>query len=653
MCGIAGAVNMRRDAPRRDLARTVVRMCETMPHRGPDATGFWSEAATVSLGHRRLAIVDLTEQGRQPMTYGAGRYIITFNGEIYNFRELTKDLVQLGHQFSSSGDTQVLLAAIAEWGLEGALRRAVGMFAFALWDAHAQTLHLARDRIGEKPLHICELEGVVYFASELRAFRAIEGFNRTLSRDAVSGYLQFGYVPEPLSMFQGVYKLPPGSTLTVPARRGLKLNERALSGKEECDGSGIFPKRYWSCEDVALEASSRLITDESVAAQEFETLLRQSVRNQIVCDVPIGCFLSGGIDSSLVAAVMQAESPAPVHTFTVRFDTPGFDESDHARRISEHLGTRHEEFLLSERDVMESIPSIIPELDEPTANGSFFAVRQISRLARARASVVLSGDGGDELFSGYNRYQLTQRSWSKVKHVPFSVRSGLAKFLGVLSKTDASLPLSMFSFGSQASSRQMLGKLRSVLQAKDFEECYDYVTSCWPRFQLNVQAGARARHWSNLPPLNAMLLSDQVDYLPGDNLAKVDRASMAVSLETRLPILDHRLIEFSWRIPAEMKVRGGKGKWLMRRVLEGFIPPDLTERPKMGFSVPIEAWMKSSLRSWASDQFSSEGLATCTKGLIDVNPSMLKCSEVSRRYTAYQRWSLALLGAWVEGQKSF
>lgn len=652
MCGIAGALNLRRDAPPRDLSDTVIRMRDAMPHRGPDGSGFWCDPETVHLGHRRLAIVDLTDQGHQPMAYGSGRYTITFNGEIYNFRELAKELVELGHRLSSTGDTQVLLAAIAQWGVEGALRRAVGMFAFAVWDAQTQTLHLARDRIGEKPLHLCEQNGVLYFASELRAFRVIEGFRRSLSEPAVSGYLQFGYVPEPLSIYQGVYKLPPGSILSVPARRDLRLNEHSLSGYGEGDSSGISPKRYWSCADVALESSSSLITDESDAAEQFEDILRQSVRSQIVCDVPIGCFLSGGVDSSLVAAVVQAESTSPVHTFTVRFDTPGFDESEHARRIADHLGTRHEEFLLSERDVMESVPSIIPELDEPTANGSFFAVRQISRLARTQATVVLSGDGGDELFAGYNRYQLAKRAWDKAARMPSVMRKGLDKALGGLTGADASaLILSMFSFGSQASSRQLVDKLRRVLRAKDFAQCYDYVTSCWPRFALNVPAGARSRQWHALPQLDAMLLSDQVDYLPGDNLAKVDRASMAVSLETRLPILDHRLIELSWRTPAEMKVRAGKSKWLMRQVLEEFVPSALTERPKMGFSVPIESWMQSSLRSWAGDQFASESLADCVKGVIGVEPTMLNSHKISNRYTAYQRWSLAVLGAWVEGQK--
>lgn len=646
-------MNLRREAPPRDLSETVIRMRDTMPHRGPDGAGFWCDPETVHLGHRRLAIVDLTDHGRQPMSYGAGRYTITFNGEIYNFRELAKELTQIGHQLSSTGDTQVLLAAIAQWGVEGALSRLVGMFAFAVWDAQTQTLHLARDRIGEKPLHLCELNGVLYFASELRAFRAIEGFSRSLSEPAVAGYLQFGYVPEPLSIYQGAYKLQPGSVLSVPARRDLRLNERALAGQEEGGGSGLSPRQYWSCEKVALEASSNRITDEAEAARQFEHLLRQSVKSQILCDVPIGCFLSGGIDSSLVAAVMQAESSSPVHTFTVRFDTPGFDESEHARAVADHLGTRHEEFLLSERDVMESVPSLISELDEPTANGSFFAVRQISRLARTRATVVLSGDGGDELFAGYNRYKLARRAWVKAAWMPSLMRQGLGGLLGGrVGQGVGSLMRLAFAFGGQASSPQMVEKLRRALRARDFAECYDYITSCWPRYELDVPVDARPRKWSDLPHLEAMLLSDQVDYLPGDSLAKVDRASMAVSLETRLPILDHRLLEFSWCIPAEMKLRFGRSKWLMRQVLEKFVPPLLTERPKMGFSVPVETWMRTSLRSWACDQFSSSSLADCVQGVIGVRSSALKSAHTSRRYTAYQGWSMAVLGAWLDAQKA-
>lgn len=653
MCGIAGAVNLRREAPPRDLSETVIRMRDTMPHRGPDGAGFWCDPETVHLGHRRLAIVDLTDHGRQPMSYGAGRYTITFNGEIYNFRELAKELTQIGHQLSSTGDTQVLLAAIAQWGIEGALSRLVGMFAFAVWDSQTQTLHLARDRIGEKPLHLCELNGVLYFASELRAFRAIEGFSRSLSEPAVAGYLQFGYVPEPLSMYQGVYKLQPGSVLSVPARRDLRLNERALAGQEEGSGSGLSPRQYWSCEKVALEASSNRITDEAEAARQFEHLLRQSVKSQVLCDVPIGCFLSGGIDSSLVAAVMQAESSSPVHTFTVRFDTPGFDESEHARAVADHLGTRHEEFLLSERDVMESVPSLISELDEPTANGSFFAVRQISRLARTRATVVLSGDGGDELFAGYNRYQLARRAWRRIGWIPSVIRSGVDKGLGGLIEADFSaLILSSLSLGGQASSRQLLEKMRRVFKARSFADAYDYVTSCWPRFALQVPTGSRTRKWVDLGAFGSMLLSDQIDYLPGDNLAKVDRASMAVSLETRLPILDHRLIEFSWRIPDDMKVSSGKSKWLMRQVLDKFVPSAMTERPKMGFSVPIESWMQSSLRSWSDEQLSSRGLAEGVRGVIGFEPAELRSTEAPTRCTAYQRWSLAILGAWLEVQRA-
>lgn len=654
MCGIAGAVNLRRDAPRRDLSEAVIRMRDTMPHRGPDAAGFWSQEDTVFLAHRRLSIVDLSDHGRQPMSYAAGRYTITFNGEIYNFRELAKELTQLGHQLSSTGDTQVLLAAIAQWGLESALERLVGMFAFAAWDAEGQVLHLARDRLGEKPLHFCEVDGILYFASELRAFHEIEKLGKRLSPRAVTGYLQFGYVPEPYSMFEGVYKLPPGTTLSVPARRGQHLNTDWI-GAELGEGlAGVYPRAYWSCEAKARAMRTNSILDADEAAREFEALLRTSIRNQMLCDVPLGCFLSGGIDSSLVAAIMQSESITPIHTFTVRFDTPGFDESTAAKRISDYLGTKHEEFLLAEKDVVESIPSVVPALDEPTANGSVFAVRQISRLAKTRATVVLSGDGGDELFAGYNRYQLSRKVWNLTRPAPVAVRRMLSRGLNWISEVGGGdIFLRMFPFGGQASSRQLIEKLHRIARARNFGDCYDYVTSCWPRYLLGANGGTRSRRWTDLPKLEAMLLSDQVDYLPGDSLAKVDRASMAASLETRLPLLDHRLVEFSWRVASSMKIRDGQGKWLMRQVLTRLLPPRLTDRPKMGFSVPIESWMQASLRPWVEDQFHSDELMSA------ISSSIGSESEVASllpgkldRCTAYQRWSLAVLAAWIRGVRA-
>lgn len=647
MCGIAGAVNLARTAPRADLSHTVATMRDSMVHRGPDAAGIWSDPETVVLGHRRLAIVDLSDQGRQPMSYASGRYTITFNGEIYNFRELSAELESLGHRFSSSGDTQVLLAAVVQWGLEGALRRSVGMFAFAIWDAEEQVLHLARDRLGEKPLYVGVHNNVLYFASELRAFRGISAFPRRLNPEAVSGYLQFGYVPEPLALYEGVCKLPPGTVLSVPARR-----DRPLAVRSDGTIEGATPEAYWSCVHAAHEGLANPLSDVNAASEQLEALLRSGIRQQMLCDVPLGCFLSGGIDSSLVAALMQSEASGAIHTFTVRFDTPGFDESEHARSIANFLGSRHEEFVLSERDVVASIPGSIADLDEPTANASFFAVKQISRLARTRATVVLSGDGGDELFAGYNRYLLARKAWNRLAAFPGPLRRTLASAAGGLarqriSNAAAGLAASM-GLGAQVSTRNMLEKFARMGRAGDFRECYDYVTSCWPRYQLNPSTRSRARFWEDLPKLSAMLLSDQLDYLPGDSLAKVDRASMAVSLETRLPLLDHRVVEFSWRVPEQMKIRDGRTKWLMRCVLDRVVPRELTDRPKMGFTVPIEAWLQGSLREWANDQLGSSSLRNALGECLTLSPKDLCIKRGELPVGGYPLFGLAALGGWLD-----
>lgn len=652
MCGIAGAVALTRHADAAEVADVVAKMTTRLSHRGPDAGGLWSHAAgDVHLGHRRLAIVDLTEQGKQPMSFGDGRFWITFNGEIYNFRELARELEERGHRFTSTGDTQVLLAALAEWGLETALQRMTGMFAFALWDDAAGVLHLARDRMGEKPLHFGIIGDHLFFASEVRAFEVVPQFRAEVDHATVAAYLRFGYVPEPLSIYEGIYKLPPGTTLSIPARRAARVADVLgwWSGVPTPTGH-IAPTRYWSCAEVAMTGREALYADAHEATREFETRLRESVRQQMVCDVPIGCFLSGGIDSSLVAAIMQAESTAPIHTFTVSFDRPEFDESAQARAIAAHLGTQHEEFVLAERDVSDDIPSLAVALDEPTANGSFFAVQAISRLARTRATVVLSGDGGDELFAGYNRYALTWSAWQKLRWVPARIRRGVRKALAamdhrVLAERRGGL-MSLLPFGSQASAGSVLAKLERLLEAGDYRQCYDLVTSCWPPGAPLTGAGHRERVWCELPGISALLLSDQLDYLPGDSLAKVDRASMAVSLETRLPLLDHRLVEFSWRVPETMKRRDGKSKWLMRAVLDGFVPRALTDRKKMGFTVPVDRWLSGSLREWAHEALRSAAFRDLMGERHALVLDAWERYATLRRPSGYQIWALVVLAAW-------
>ena len=662
MCGIAGAVALAERtsySPSR-LAEIVTAMSDRIVHRGPDGSGLWVEAeGRVALAHRRLAIVDLSDLGRQPMAYANDRYRITFNGEIYNFRELSRELQAAGCVFSSTSDTEVLLAAIAQWGLAEAVRRMVGMFAFAVWDATARVLHLARDRLGEKPLHVLECNGYLFFASEVRAFRAIPDFGARISSDATISYLTYGYVPEPLSVYEGMWKLPPGSTLSIPASRDLHLDASPFKWThlESMPSSELRPVSYWSCGEAAARGIADSIPDAERASFELEAGLRNSVRSQMRCDVPVGSFLSGGIDSSLVTAVMQAESAAPVHTFTVSFDDPRFDESVHARAIATHLGTIHEEFKLTQREVIDSIPTMIDVLDEPTANASIFPVHLISKFARTRVKVILSGDGGDELFGGYNRYLLTPRAWAKLRLVPLSIRKIIQRAITGRSmrgaEAVAGFLMSRLSLGSQVMGGAALAKAAILLEAGNLSECYGLITSCWQHPRTLTTAGSiRPRNWPVLSPLESMLLADQKDYLPGDSLAKVDRASMAASLETRLPLLDHRIVEFSWRVPQSLKIQTGLSKWLMRSVLYRFVPRELIERPKMGFTVPLDAWLAGPLRDWASDALSDRkfredlGFSPAAVDLAWHNHAR------SKQPSAYQLWALVAFAAWYRSIQS-
>jgi asparagine synthase (glutamine-hydrolysing) len=649
MCAIAGLISLRGTSAEdpQILRRTVTDMIRVMKHRGPDGEGIWISADnSVAFAHRRLAIVDLSDRGAQPMGYGGGRYTITFNGEIYNFRELARELTSLGHKFDSSCDTEVILAACAQWGFDKALERLRGMFAFALWDARDRTLHLARDRIGEKPLHLYEHAGYLYFASEIRSFEVIPGFPRTLSRQGISGYLRRGYLPGDLSIYDGVRKLLPGHKLTLRI------------GGESGAATGV-PKSsgYWS---VAESANGRQSQRESEpgALAELEQALLESVRMQMMSDVPMGAFLSGGIDSSTVVALAQSMAETPTHTFTVAFDTPGFNEAAYAREIATRLGTVHEEFVLGEREIVARIPSLIGALDEPTANASFFATFLISELARSRVKVILSGDGGDELFAGYSRYQSLQRLWRKLQLVPLSARGTLldiANRSGLESLGYAGAAgLDRLGSRGQTSRSSTLRKLLRIAGAQSFAEAYDRVTSCWVDHAGLGAEIPRQLPWSEAvgSPLAQMLFSDQTEYLPGDSLAKVDRASMAASLETRAPLLDYRVIEASWRLTDGQKVAGTATKSPLRGILQRYIPNALIDRKKMGFTVPVDAWLRGPLRQWAHDVLSSTDFlarvpldSECVRGLWDKY-------QQERGPSGYEMWSLVILAAWTNSRGS-
>jgi asparagine synthase (glutamine-hydrolysing) len=652
MCGIAGAIALR-SAPSTTsdpLDRIVERMAKRLTHRGPDASGLWkSPSGRVALSHRRLAIIDLTDTGRQPMEY-AGRFWITFNGEVYNFRELRPQLHALGHSFRGESDTEVLLAAIAQWGIDDALRRCVGMFALAVWDARDQVLHLARDRMGEKPLYLGEFFGHLFFASELRAFRAIPGFDAQISGTATNAYLRDGCVPGTLSIYEGIYKLAPGHVVTIRTDRDQWLPVGWPYPEDGSSQSELRPRAYWSCRNTVERGRESLIEDPRAAIEQGEELIRQSVRAQMHADVPTGAFLSGGVDSSLVTAVMQRQSSQPVRSFTVAFDDPRYDESAHARAIARHLGTRHEEFPLREQEIIGQVPSIVHSMDEPTANGSFFPVYLISRLARSQVTVALSGDGGDELFAGYNRYVLAPSAWRRTRWIPWALRRPLADFLLGGGSPQSPWLISMARFGSQVGSADARRKLIHILRSKTFSESYLRLTSWW--IAPSILEGADQpppRGWPEpfSSNLQSMLLADQTNYLPDDNLAKVDRASMATSLETRLPLLDHRLVEFSWRLPDDLKLRGRTTKWLLREILDRYVPRSLIERPKMGFSVPIDKWLRDPLKDWAGDMLQSSAF----QGMFPVRSAIIR--ELWTDYlsghgpSANEIWALVMLAAWA------
>ena len=595
MCGFAGILAARSSAAR-DLTHDVARMIRPLTHRGPDDEGVWvDEAAGIALGFRRLAIIDLSPSGHQPMTSASGRFHLVFNGEIYNFCELRQQLEGLGHRFRGHSDTEVILAAFEQWGIREAITRAVGMFAMAVWDTTVRELSLVRDRLGKKPLFVYHQSGLVTFGSELKALVSGPSFDRTINTQALQSYLRYLYVPAPQCIFQQVVKIPAGHILTIrDARHPLPPSTS-----------------YWSLSDVARAGLESQFdgTDEDVV-NELDRLLGDAVCRRLQSDVPLGALLSGGIDSSAVVALMQEKSSRPTRTYTIGFDDDAFDEASHAARVAESLGTDHTALHLTGEDARSLVPRLPYIFDEPLADPSELPTLLVSQLARRDVTVALSGDGGDELFGGYNRYVYGTRVLPRVDRIPRPLRlavaagvrcvpSGAWDRLAALSTIVPGLPASRVG--------ERIGKLTHVMAASSVGDMYCSLLSAWQR------PAHLANHHRTIDDVNAsvldaaepvelldrMMLADQMTYLPDDLLAKLDRASMAVSLEVRAPLLDHRVVEFSWRLPRRFKLRDGIGKWILRQVLYRRVPKAIVERPKMGFSVPIDRWLRGPLRGWA------------------------------------------------------
>jgi asparagine synthase (glutamine-hydrolysing) len=652
MCGLTGFWQPKGCAAEQ-VRGIVQRMADTLVHRGPDDTGVWvDESAGVALGHRRLAILDLSPAGHQPMVSVSGRLVIAFNGEIYNHQALRQQLQTQGAAPAWRGhsDTETLLAAIEAWGVEATLKKAVGMFALALWDRETRTLTLARDRMGEKPLYYGWQGGVFLFGSELKALRAHPAFVGDIDRGALALFMRLGYVPSPHSIYRSIHKLPPGTWLTVGEKDAQSHHNPA-------------PQTYWSVHHAVEHGRAHPFTgSDADAAQTLDALLRQAIDGQMLADVPLGAFLSGGVDSSTVVAVMQALSSRPVKTFSIGFHEAEYNEADHAAAVARHLGCDHTELYVTPQQAMDVIPRLPMLYDEPFADSSQIPTFLVAQLAREHVTVSLSGDGGDELFGGYTRYLWTRRIWNTLRWLPLPARRAVAAALVLPSPQAWSRVLHALQPLMPRGLRVRLAgdkmhKLAELVALVSPEAVYRYLVSHWKHPAEEVVIGTqepqtilqRPHDWPPLATLEErMMYLDQMTYLPDDILVKVDRAAMGVSLETRVPLLDHRIVEFAWRLPLSMKLRDGKTKWLLRQVLYRYVPPALIERPKMGFGVPLDGWLRGPLREWAENLLSHERLTR--DGFFHPAPIRQKWAEhlAGQRNWAFYLWDVLMFQAWLD-----
>lgn len=638
MCGIVGILS----APGNHAA-LVERMAEAIRHRGPDDHGVWSDPpAGVALGHRRLSIVDLSPLGHQPMLSPRTGAVLVFNGEIYNFRALKVELVGEGFSFAGESDTEVLLAACERWGVQEAARRCVGMFAFALYEPDSRVLWLVRDRFGEKPLYIATLPGGLAFASELKALRLVDGIDLSINRSALPVLFHCGYIPGELSIHVGIAKLQPGCLI-----------------RYEVGGPIPESRAWWSpLESARVGSRGRFTGSLDRATDRLEELLGEAVSGQMVADVPIGAFLSGGIDSSLIVALMQRRCSRPVRTFSIGFAEAAFDESVHAERVARHLGTDHTTFRLSPDEAKAAIPDLARTWDEPFADSSQVPTLLLSRYARRHVTVCLTGDGGDELFGGYTRYFMGRSWWKRLGRYPGWLRRGGRAVLGAV----PGLAWRMLSVLLRKRFPDGLGakalRLHALLGCGSLLEVDDWLLAHWRNGEAVALGGCmpvRPRQAAALAglsdPIELLQLADQLQYLPDDILVKVDRASMAASLETRVPLLDHRVAEFAWSLPPTMKADGGPGKAILRTLLARHVPPALFERPKQGFCMPVDEWLRGPLRDWAEDLLGESRLRS--QGMLDVGIVRTAWDQHLTRRMNNQSplWGVLMFQAWLDGQR--
>lgn len=641
MCGFAGFVGFGRlgGVGVEEVAR---RMGLAVAHRGPDDAGIWSDAeAQVALSHRRLAIIDLSAAGHQPMVSASGRYVMAYNGEIYNHEALRARLDR--PQWRGHSDTETLLAAFDAWGIPEGLKAAVGMFAMAVWDRELGVLTLARDRAGEKPLYYGSHNGVLLFGSELKALRAHPAFEAEIDRDALALQMFHNYIPAPRSIYSGIRKLPAGTYLQL---------RRDQLGREL-----PAPIAYWSWPQGGSDRAV-LVEDEAEAVDGLDAALRAAVGRQMMSDVPLGAFLSGGIDSTTVVAMMQAQSAQPVRTFTIGFHEDGYDEAEHAKAVAGHLGTRHTELYVTAEEAMSVIPQLPQFYDEPFSDSSQIPTFLLARMTRQHVTVSLSGDGADELFGGYSRYTRIARAWSSINRIPPRARRLSAAMIrslpvpvwnGLAYPARPLMPVRGRNVGHKAH------KLAELFDQHDRMHFYNRFNCHWP-FPERIVVGGGA--WKAGEPAagvlgyeQEMMLADSLSYLPDDILVKVDRAAMASSLETRVPFLDPAVIAFAARLPARMKIRNGQGKWVLRQVLDRYVPRALVERPKMGFGVPIAAWLRGPLRAWAESLLDPARLRN--EGYFHPAPIRQAWDEhqSGRRDRQYELWDVLMFQLWLEQQR--
>jgi asparagine synthase (glutamine-hydrolysing) len=648
MCGIVGFLERSGRRRPEELWTTVRRMATTLRHRGPEDEGCWVDSNQgIALGHRRLSIIDLSPAGHQPMHSQCGRYILVFNGEIYNFKGLGRELEGLGQTFCGHSDTEVMLAAISRWGLVPALQKLNGMFAFAVWDAQERLLHLVRDRLGEKPLYYGWAGKTMLFASELKALRVHPSFAGEIDRNVLTLYMRHNYIPAPYSIYKGIYKLPPGTYMTL----------RSIDCSFELG-------TYWSVRQAAERGVSNPFSGSDLeAVVELESLLQDAVKLRMESDVPLGAFLSGGIDSSVVVALMQASSSRPVKSFTIGFHDANYDEASHAKAVAHHLGTEHTELYVTPEQTMAVIPRLPVLYDEPFADSSQIPTFLVSRLARNSVTVSLSGDGGDELFGGYKTYFRWQSIHRGIQWIPKILKPPVARALSSLGASDSTHLFGLLRSVLPDRLRQKdlpgtLGKLAQLIRTEEREVRYWLGVSHWID-PAAIVLGAHepptaftdSSQWVELEEfVQVMMYLDTITYLPDDILVKVDRASMGVSLEARVPILDHRVVEFAWQLPLSTKLKGKRGKEPLRQILSKYVPKYLFDRPKKGFAVPLGGWLRSQLRPWAEALLGEARLQR--ESFFYVEQVRRKWAEhLSGRYDwQSQLWAILMFQAWLENQ---